>query len=61
MLAYIEKVLEFLIKHSKQFDRMDLIRKQRQSGKEIVQLVSGMMDDFDFENVILKTALYLSY
>ena len=57
MLAYIEKVLEFLIKTLKTIRSDGFNSETTTVGKEIVQLVSGMMDDFDFENVILKTAL----
>ena len=56
-MACIEKVLEFLIKTLKTIRSDGFNSETTTVGKEIVQLVSGMMDDFDFENVILKTAL----
>ena len=56
-LSLIEKVLEFLIKTLKTI-RSDGFNSETSSvGKEIVQLIDGMVNDFDFEKIILKLTL----
>lgn len=56
-ISSIEKVLEFLIKTIKSIRSDGFDTESSSVGKEILQLISGMTEEFDFDEIILNLKL----
>ena len=57
MLSSIDKVLDFLIKTLRSIRSDGFNSETSAVGREIVKLIAGMVDEFDFEKIILKSTL----